>query len=90
MNTLDTEMQKLSEQFGVNVHDLKCLANSIINSLQQDNSVQTYLKMDADDQTDMIQAYAVHAFKKMDQFHAIYTTRPEARNELKKAVLALL
>lgn len=73
------DIKALADSMGVSVADLMCMAQSVANSIEQDGAVDALSQASDEDSTKMVQAYAVHAVKKIDQFTTTYLTNPEAR-----------
>lgn len=80
------EIKALAESMNVSVADLMCMAKSVANSIEQDGAVDALSQASDEDSTKMIQAYAVHAVKKVDQFTTTYMTNPEARETFQARV----
>ena len=76
-------MMKVSEA------DVRCLAMSVVNSMQEDKAVDQFLNGTEEFRTKMINAYIDHACKKMDQFVTKYFSNPEAREAFIKSVFAI-
>lgn len=80
------ENKALADSMNVSVADVMGMAQSVANSIEQDGAVDALSKASNEDSTKMIQAYVVHAVKKVDRFTTTYLTNPEARETFQKRV----
>lgn len=83
-------IKELSEIMSVSEADLKCLAQSVVNSISKDGLAEQFLSMKNEDQAEVAKAYVVDANKKMQSFHTTYLTNPNARESFQHSVLALV
>ncbi len=70
--------------------DIKCVAQSVVNSMTKDNVSDTFLELNKSDRADMSNAYMVHAVKKFETFQTKYLTNPEARRAFATKVFLTL
>ncbi len=80
----------LAKQFGVSESDLKGFAQSIINDMKKDGIVDAFLAMDEGEHSEVINAYALSAIKKMQTFTNKYFSDPKAAEHFRKTVRKLL
>ena len=81
LDDIDTPIESLSFQMGVDVREVECFAKSVCNSLKQDNISDFYVNGATEEQqSEISQAYAQHAVKKMEQFHTAMLTNTEVQN----------
>jgi|GEM_PF-1990709 len=90
MNEMNDQIQQLAAQMGVSSTDVLSFAQSIALSIEQDKVTDALFATNADDQTEILQAYAVHTAKKSQQFVTTYMTNPEARRAFQLRALHLL
>ena len=76
MNTSTQQMiEDLAAQMGVSAADVRCLAQSVANSIEQDKAAGAYVAMDEEMQAEFALAYVPHAVRKFEQFRVAYQTR---------------
>ena len=89
MNDTTTRIATLAAELGVSAADLRCLAQSAANSIEQDKAAAAFISADAETQAQIALAYGEHAVKKFQSFVAIHRTTTGARQAFSNAVLAL-
>lgn len=82
-------IKELAEQMGVSVSDVECFARSIANSIQKDRAAEAFVSnFDDDMRCEMVQAYAAHAVRKINEFHTSYITNPDVNHLFNDMVYA--
>ena len=87
-NSIETQMETLATQMGVDTSDVKMLVESVINSLKEDKADQAFIDASEEMKTDLMQAYVAHAVKKFQSFVTIYLTR--GREDFNNTIYALV
>lgn len=88
---IDTPIESLAFQMGVDVCEVKCLAQSICNSLEKDKVSGFYVEnANQQQKIELTQAYARHAVKKMNQFYTSYITNTTSRDLFNDMIFAQL
>ncbi|MGL5703624.1 MAG: hypothetical protein ACRCW5_11005 [Cetobacterium sp.] len=65
----------LAKDMGVSEADVLCFARSIANSIKQDLAAEPFISIFNDEERcDMVNAYASHAVRKINEFHTSYIT----------------
>ena len=82
--------KQLANSMSVSEADVMCLANSVANSLEQDDAANAFLALDESTRTKLAVAYVPHAARKIEQFASTYLTVREGREALQHTVLGLL
>ncbi len=80
-------IKKLAKEMNVSVHDLKCLAQGVVNSIKKDGIEETFLNETEENKEKISTAYAIHETKKFSKFVTTYITNEEARDTFRKQVL---
>lgn len=83
------KIKELAELMGVSPTDVKCLAESVCNSLELDGTAEAFVTSDSEARKSLTEAYVVHAVKKYNSFQNKYMTNPEARDAFNQSVVAL-
>ena len=87
---MNTELIKqLANNMGISEVDLLCFARSVANSIEQDNCVESLKVLNETDRIHVVEAYVVHANRKMQQFATRYQGCPEARDLFRRQVFEL-
>lgn len=84
---IQQQAQELAQAMGVSAHDVLAMAQSMANSIKQDKAADAFLAAGDDDRRAFTEAYASHAVKKLESFHSVYMSRPEAREVFQRKVL---
>ncbi len=53
----DQKIKNIADQMGVNAADVKCLADSVVNSIQRDDMIETFMLSDYVDQLGLTGVY---------------------------------
>lgn len=67
-------IKQLAKDMGVSESDVLCFARSIANSITKDRAADFFVSTSEQNQCDMVQAYAAHAVRKINEFHTSYMT----------------
>lgn len=70
---------QLAKEMNVSEADVKCLAQSVANSMVHDKCEEQFKNADSTTQSALTEAYVSHANKKFQAFQAAYLANPEAR-----------
>ncbi len=82
--------KQLASSMGVSEADVMCLANSVANSLEQDDAANAFLALDESTRTKLAVAYVPHAVRKIEQLANKYHASREGREALRHRVLDLI
>lgn len=79
---------ELAKEMGVSSADVECLARSMANSIMKDRAAEMFLASGEDMQVEVVQAYAAHEVRKINEFHTAYMTRQDVRGLFNDMVYA--
>lgn len=79
---------ELAKEMGVSSADVECLARSMANSIMKDRAAEMFIASGEDMQVEVVQAYAAHEVRKINEFHTAYMTRQDVRGLFNDMVYA--
>lgn len=82
-------IKSLAEQMGVSESDVLCFARSIANSIEKDRAADFFVNASEQNQCDMVNAYATHAVRKINEFYTSYITNSEVSSLFNDMVYAV-
>ncbi len=86
--TYSQDVINLAASMGVHPADVLMFAQSVANSISQDNMVDSFIDSDESTRTELSLAYAQHATKKFQSFTNTYLVNEVARSYFQSAVYA--
>lgn len=82
------QVKELAKQMGVSAADVECFARSIANSIKQDKAEDAFTFGGDELKCEIVQAYAAHAVRKMNEFHTSYMTNRNVNSLVNDMVYA--
>jgi len=81
--TTEERIQDLAAKMNVTPGDVRCFAQSMLNSMKADKVADTFGNGTEEVKGDFVKAYAVHAVKKFNSFATTLQTNPVAKKAIK-------
>ena len=87
---MDQLITKLAKSLKVSTHDIKCFAQSVVNSIETDNIADIYIHSSEEDRVKIAHAYTLEANKKIMKFIEMYKINPAAKQAFIESVYDVL
>ncbi|AUM58682.1 hypothetical protein phiP47_054 [Plesiomonas phage phiP4-7] len=82
-------IKSLAKDMGVSEADVLCFARSIASSIEKDGASAFFVNADDQAKFDMVNAYASHTVRKINEFYTSYITNIEVNSLFNDMVYAV-